>query len=552
MLQEQEIPEQQEESQQYEIPKIIHFIWAGGADLMPADNIETVAKWLRANPHFNVHFWIAQRPNEPIDILKNQYVMYFRQCGLASQEIDRIHLMDVAKIPELATNERLKKCIYYEMERLRANYGASSDLLRYLICYLYGGVYVDSDVEPGLHPLGTIRFGLVGEHQLLYVDHLTQKREVLMEQLKLFALEIKNFDISVGNDTFVCSQGNPLMRLFYEDALASYQNVDFDTSFGLAYNAEEIRDITVFRTGPIRVREVLEKCGIKKDDIQPVKKITVEEQPVQVKPVRCPAYQLTQPFEVNRKDWLKKGISKMPLEIVLEKAIMTVQFELETFRIIRLDGHIDEIFEATLGLIDEGDIANQLIERLASMSLNYHNADVIQLLFNRPLVLDFYNRHGLQEKHYSAYHDQTFPAILYFLHNNKLQLLRRVVEIVQRKQRLMGRFEKQELISLVRNMTQVHQFIHLRLYSLSEDAKKGTVKFNDHFDLPKLIQLLGNMEDDLNNFCLIASDLNRCLEKQHKLDVKRLKRTFKECHSMKGHFEKIERQNLSAEKGFKR
>jgi mannosyltransferase OCH1-like enzyme len=43
------------------IPRIIHFIWAGGDDKMPRRYADSVHIWKRQNPRFKIWLWIDKR-----------------------------------------------------------------------------------------------------------------------------------------------------------------------------------------------------------------------------------------------------------------------------------------------------------------------------------------------------------------------------------------------------------------------------------------------------------------------------------------------------------
>lgn len=110
---------------------------------MPREGIGNVAHWTHANPDCSIRLWI-DGPAEP-DIAAR-----YRQAGLPM----RVELIDIATCG-LATTE-----IRYELDGLCPNFGATSDLLRYAILAVYGGMYIDClDVLPHAHSrLGDLDF----------------------------------------------------------------------------------------------------------------------------------------------------------------------------------------------------------------------------------------------------------------------------------------------------------------------------------------------------------------------------------------------------------
>jgi mannosyltransferase OCH1-like enzyme len=76
--------------------------------------------------------------------------------------------------------------VRYEIDRLRPNYGASSDLLRYLILYSFGGAYFDSDVAPGTKRLETSESFLKDfDNPIIYINKNSQNTK------------------EIGNDAFI-------------------------------------------------------------------------------------------------------------------------------------------------------------------------------------------------------------------------------------------------------------------------------------------------------------------------------------------------------------
>lgn len=186
------------------IPKIIHFIWAGGTRYMPVKNMEVVKQWKEANPEFAVYIWIDDKENDVIFLQQvEHYAQFFSEDDTlngidACSEYLKDHKIELKDITEESVVDKYSR---YEIDRLRPNYGASSDLLRYSILYKFGGAYFDSDVVVGSTKLiDTSIFDENFREHCLYIDGNSQGSG------------------AVGNDTFICTKKNSLMQKIYEQA----------------------------------------------------------------------------------------------------------------------------------------------------------------------------------------------------------------------------------------------------------------------------------------------------------------------------------------------
>ena len=43
------------------IPRVLHFVWAGGARIVPDDGLRNIAGWAAANPDFDVRLWVDEK-----------------------------------------------------------------------------------------------------------------------------------------------------------------------------------------------------------------------------------------------------------------------------------------------------------------------------------------------------------------------------------------------------------------------------------------------------------------------------------------------------------
>lgn len=103
-------------SDEYKIPKVIHFIWLGPKPF-PRESIENVRGWIANHPDWKVKFWtdrIRPLPHPQMELcLLNQFTF----CKLEP--------------------------FFYQSD----NMAERSDVLRYEILFQEGGVYVDHDVK---------------------------------------------------------------------------------------------------------------------------------------------------------------------------------------------------------------------------------------------------------------------------------------------------------------------------------------------------------------------------------------------------------------------
>jgi hypothetical protein len=136
-----------EEKTDYEPPKIIHFIWAGGEKLMPEQCRKTVADWSAQYNSKNgckVCIWVDKKTTS------SEKLEEFRNCKeLKGTEVE---FVDINTLENACSKDKILQKSYdlirYELDKITTNYGISSDLLRYLILYVVGGVYFDSDINP--------------------------------------------------------------------------------------------------------------------------------------------------------------------------------------------------------------------------------------------------------------------------------------------------------------------------------------------------------------------------------------------------------------------
>lgn len=114
------------------IPKIIHFIWAGGQKLLPKENLLNIVKWKRMNWDFQVILWVDSTSTSQLE-LKYQRLYLDIQNNMPNEAwlslAEMLTFRDISKLH----NSLIYSVVRYEIDRFNPNYGVSSDLLRYAI-----------------------------------------------------------------------------------------------------------------------------------------------------------------------------------------------------------------------------------------------------------------------------------------------------------------------------------------------------------------------------------------------------------------------------------
>lgn len=103
-------------SDEWRIPKSLHFIWIGPLPF-PRESVENVRTWAAKHPDWTLYFWTDRARPLPVP-------------GMVLRNIQDLKFL------------KLRTCFAKS-----DSYGEKSDLLRYEILYQEGGVYVDHDVK---------------------------------------------------------------------------------------------------------------------------------------------------------------------------------------------------------------------------------------------------------------------------------------------------------------------------------------------------------------------------------------------------------------------
>ena len=351
--------------------------------------MKVISQWTEGNSGFTVNIWVdSKTAGRSFGELEDEYRKMFKSEGvdvISASEVEDykgenapIVIQDIDKVSREGP-------VAFEIDQLRPNYGASSDMLRYYILYIHGGAYFDSDVAPNPEQRlkSTEIFGAALGH-ILYIDHVSQKQNPRKETLLKFSLQF------LGNDTFICSKGNPLMKQILIQVKSKYyctSETPNKVRHSIAHLSRDMREITIGRTGPVHVTGVIGsyRPTLSGDDAQ----LTVDKEKIMLCRVRNGkdreegGLELTKPMP-NTRNWLK--IKVLDCEESHKKAynlaLDAIKSEVKSVGVLRLDDHILYLSKS---LNEQPSIvANELISLLKSTSLLRAQNLFVQLTFEYP------------------------------------------------------------------------------------------------------------------------------------------------------------------------
>jgi hypothetical protein len=253
---------------------------------------------------------------------------------------DKLEIKDIEQTQDLNGKNicMSDEYIRYEIDRMRPNYGISSDLLRYKILDAIGGAYFDSDVKPGkvtLEESGI--FDREFDKPQLYLDRNSQGQN------------------KIGNDALISTPNNPVMQNILHAAKSHYHLSSKDlvgddylyrSNLVIAENnsppvityqydeREYITLATPFKTGPFCVRKNVEtedvelksyeECGSQLDNME----------------------DLVTPSP-NNGGWVGKPIARRTFEEASRIILDSINWEMNKLGILRIDDHINNLVESS-------------------------------------------------------------------------------------------------------------------------------------------------------------------------------------------------------------
>lgn len=399
-----------------EIPKLIHFVWAGGNNPMKDDSLKVVAEWAIKNPDFKIKIWVDPKTFEGgMGKLEEYYLLQLKiayekeiQSSVSIEEIKQIFsLNDIRKEGICQENDKI---FDHEIDRLDPNFGASSDYVRYKILAKEGGVFVDSDVRPGENKLSDLPIFNVPIGHHLFVDHLSQRAKIEHEILyKAFTIkpEPKYGTWGIGNDTFICTKNNPLMLEVIQELENNYSlpknhKKNHIKILEMAYYGHNIEQITLGKTGPSLLHDVVMNSPLY---TIPKKLVFIKKYNdilVEIKPVRCQEYKLTQPLERNTGYWLNAEPDNTQIhsiEDIYKKLFKLINEEISCYGILRLNDHVRMVksWAQKIGT-DPVLAAKQFLSIIDESSVDLEKVSIVQNISIDKDIFECCQKNGLTNK----------------------------------------------------------------------------------------------------------------------------------------------------------
>lgn len=206
------------------IPKLFNYIWVG-SELTRPDFRKNIEEWRSLYPDHEFVIW------SDVDHLTSEYKSL---CV-----INRLRVINIYEALPDGAWFGVKDAFLLQLTKINPNYGEASDLLRYVILYHFGGIYLDSDAPTN------------------YLDHDKFKQSspegLLLDQR--------------CNDMFITEARNSYFRDLLVEALKRYHmpKPALIQKYG-DVRPEAILE-TVIRTGPQLLGEVREKGSHRIHDI---------------------------------------------------------------------------------------------------------------------------------------------------------------------------------------------------------------------------------------------------------------------------------------------
>lgn len=195
------------------VPKLFNYIWLG-SELTRSDFQKNIEGWRSIYPAYEFVIW------SDIDHLTSEY-----KSWCVTNKVRVINIYEA--LPDQCWFG-VKDAFLLQLTKINPNYGEASDLLRYVILYHFGGIYLDSDAPTN------------------YLDHDRFKQldpeGILLDQR--------------CNDMFITEVHNPYFKDLLKEALRRYHLPKSDLLQQYGDKRPEAILETVIRTGPQLLGEV--------------------------------------------------------------------------------------------------------------------------------------------------------------------------------------------------------------------------------------------------------------------------------------------------------
>jgi len=523
------------------IPKIIHFIWAGGQRKLPPMEVDVVTDWANQNPGFQIYLWVDKSTGT--DDMVQHYTTQFRERGIHVSEgtgviasdlpIDKptpVVLLDVSSVhhttPGGSSSSFRDDFVAYEIDKPRPNYGASSDLLRYQILHEFGGAYFDFDVLPGALSLKASGLFTEVDQHVLYVDHYPQQPHATAEQLRHFRAEM------IGNDTFICTPKNPLMAGVARQSRDHYRRgiVPINLCLQLAHSGQNIQDMTIYATGPAIVRRVL-LAGVEEQGDALINR------DVLIKRVRDGREMaLTQPKK-NTAHWLNAKMNEYKNLIDADRAFeQMIRFEMAHFKVLRLDDFVTDFKESCkkITAMTPGQSLRFIgsILKRDGMAALMRDVSYVQLTCQYPETIQF-----CHDKNFTTLFNLNFEGI-----QGVLMFQGYLNDILGAEAKAMQdvgalSVAKAEgippIVALLRKSDKQHRktfCMHVqKSFEVIDNLLQNTQLFKSQADIPKILDLF---KETLDKYQEYSVHLNSTMDEPYKISLEKLTVLREKCENL--------------------
>lgn len=430
------------------IPRLFHVIWAGGERKLPLRNIAVILSWMQKHPRLVFWLWVDKK-TDPTN-LEEFYTNVFEE--IKKQENIKVSLTGRLFIKDITEEGIVDKYIRYEIDRLRSNFGASSDMVRYKAVYENGGALFDSDVGPGEESLEDDGiFDEEYEDHVLFVDtngqdagaigndaFISTPRNPLLA--RIIELVQYNYHYHEANNPYVCRYGifgniiNRQLQLPGNSPAPLFGSIPFDNS--IARNIFSFLDYKALSVVAPLVSKIWYKFSQEHMHYTTIedsfsKKCTMAmkaylfDQPAFIMDITVkltgfhPVGLVARPY-LGRKTGIcvkelkssyRKAIREIGMQWVnypvrrcgsKDAAIATIlesiKFELEVMKILRLEDHVENLASATGCSIPSA--INDLLAVLSKTDFDFRKAEAVQNTLRYTSITQFYQDCFIEDKKY--------------------------------------------------------------------------------------------------------------------------------------------------------
>lgn len=435
------------------IPKVLNFVWVGGRKLMPQYNINNVIDWAVKNPECAVNMWVDVKSFEDAGVSRYDSLPKLKECYLKifttgikekiknftkekietaadektvkeleellknlDTEKSRLHFLDVSADDN--KDQQNDECSQYELFRPRPNLGSFSDLKRIQVLKS-GGIYIDSDAECGSKSFEELGVFKKGHKHRFIVDKNTIKqgkmsndfigttpqnpiideiyqailRNYNLPAIKEDRLDAKVTDFLIGLDSkkyegkFNDEKMSEL-GLSEHDCAYNFKLNSFFTSFEKIFlfqfdSVKALTSYTISMTGPNAFRNAVLKYWDNDND-------SVEAIDDSYRHV--PSFEEKIPASGNA--WISGDVRKIEdPKKVIANALNNLLFEVEHFKILRLDSYLDYIDLEIRDAKKKSQFRNEFIEQVTE-KIEFLQKDIeyAQLTFKFDESIKFYKK----------------------------------------------------------------------------------------------------------------------------------------------------------------